>query len=104
MTHHTEQERIGGYEDCHLVNQITTPLNGGTCSGGGPRPAVLRRDFTGAGEQNSCERGNTDILQQAIIFLDKQRNRALYPMDEQIKTQKEINEFIKRWQCTKNTH
>lgn len=44
------------------------------------------------------------LLQQAITFLDLQRNRALYPMDEQIETQKEINEFIERWQCTKSTH
>lgn len=72
MTHHTEQELIGGYEDCHPVNQIVKPRT-------------------------------EELLQQAITFLDLQRNRALYPMDEQIKTQKQVDEFIKRWQCTKNT-
>ena len=46
MTHHTEQERIRGYEDCHPVNQITTPGNGGT---------------TQCGEA-SAERGNKKLL------------------------------------------
>jgi len=33
---------------------------------------------------------NTEqTLQQAITYLDMQRNRALYPMDEQIKIQKQ---------------
>lgn len=71
MTHHTDQERIGGYEDCHPVNQ---------------------------GSNITYE-----ALQQAVTFLDLQRNRVQYPMDEQLKTQKQIAEFIKRWQCTKNT-
>lgn len=44
-----------------------------------------------------------EALQRAIDLLDKQRYRTQYPMDEQLKTQKQIAEFIKRWQCTKNT-
>ena len=40
--------------------KITAPLNGGTCSVSELRLAECYHDFTGVGEQNSCERSKGD--------------------------------------------
>ena len=37
---------------------------------------------------------NKKLLKEAVELLDKQRYRALYPMDEQLATQKKIAKFI----------
>lgn len=53
--------KISGYEDCHIVNENTAPLNGGTCSMGELRLADSNHDLTGVGEQNSCPRSMGDV-------------------------------------------
>ena len=39
----------------------------------------------------------TKPLNEAVALLDKQRHHALYPMDDQLITQKQVAEFIERW-------
>ena len=36
-------------------------------------------------------------LAKAVELLDKQRNRVIYRMDEQLRTQDEVKAFIERW-------
>jgi len=37
-----------------------------------------------------------EALWRAVVLLDRQRNRGLYPMDKQIQIQKEVAEFIEK--------
>lgn len=44
---------------------------------------------------NSAEHYLRKEIQEAVRLMDLQRNRVCYRMDEQLKTQREISEFIK---------
>lgn len=38
-----------------------------------------------------------EALWRAVFLLERQRNRVCYPMDDQLRIEKEIKEFIKKW-------
>jgi len=38
-----------------------------------------------------------EALWRAVVLLDRQRNRMMYPIDKQIQIQKDVKEFIERW-------
>lgn len=47
---------------------------------------------------NSAEHYLRLELKEAIRLLRKQKERLLYSMDEQLKTEKQVTEFLKRYE------
>lgn len=72
---------IGGYEDIHPVNN---------CEHSADKTQNVDDDKASPSELQ-------EALWRAVFLLHRQSNRCMYPMDDQLRIQKEVAEFIKAW-------